>query len=93
MATPLIGHYLRDFEECQQDADDLLRRAGLLRRMESTSRSPANTRGEHYVRDYVEVAGFKFPNATPDLPEAGYGRYMRRATRPFSIDISGIELC
>ena len=75
----------------QQEADSLPREDGLLRRMDYNIEIAGDTPGAHYVHDYVEVAGIKFPTRRRIYPRQADGSSLSEPL-VVSIDLDGIEL-
>lgn len=64
---------------------------GLLRRMDYNIEIAGDTPGAHYVHDYAEVAGIKFPTRRRIYPRQADGSSLSEPL-VVSIDLDGIEL-
>jgi hypothetical protein len=64
---------------------------GLLKRHDYDVEIAGNTAGAHYMSDYIEVQGFKFPTSRKIFPRGPDGRSMREPL-VVSIDLSEIQL-
>jgi len=64
---------------------------GLLRRMDYDIEIAGNTSGAHYVHDYIEVAGIKFPTRRRIYPRQADGSSLSEPL-VVSIDLVGIEV-
>jgi len=87
----LIVHYPEGLEVFSKTQTIYLGEDGLLRRMDYDIEIAGNTPGAHYVRDYVEVAGIKFPTRRRIYPRQADGSSLSEPT-VVSIDLAGIEL-
>ena len=87
----LIVHYPEKLEVFTKTQTIYLGEDGLLRRMDYDIEIAGNTPGAHYVGDYIEVAGIKFPTQRRIYPRQADGRSLSEPL-VVSIDLAGIEL-
>ena len=87
----LVVHYPSDLEVFSKKQAIYLGEDGLLRRMDYDIEIAGNTPGAHYVSDYVEVAGIKFPTRRRIYPRQPDGSAVREQL-VVSIDLDGIAL-
>jgi len=87
----LIVHYPEELEVFSKTQTIYLGEDGLLRRMDYDIEIAGNTPGAHYVGDYVEVAGIRFPTQRRIYPRQADGSSLNEPL-VVSIDLGGIEL-
>jgi len=87
----LIVHYPEELEVFSKTQTIYLGGDGLLRRMDYDIEIAGNTPGAHYVGDYVEVAGIRFPTQRRIYPRQADGSSLSDPL-VVSIDLSEIEL-
>ena len=87
----LIVHYPGELEVFSKTQTIYLGEDGLLRRMDYDIEIAGNTPGAHYVCDYVEVAGIKFPTRRRIYPRQADGGALSEPL-VVSIDLAAIEL-
>jgi len=87
----LIVHYPAELEVFSKTQTIYIGEDGLLRRMDYDIEITGNTPGAHYVHDYVEVAGIKFPTRRRIYPRQADGSSLSEPL-VVSIDLVGIEV-
>ena len=87
----LVVHYPPELEVFSKRQTIYVGEEGLLRRMDYDIEIAGNTPGAHYVHDYVEVAGIKFPTRRRIYPRQPDGTSLSEPL-VVSIDLDGIEL-
>ena len=87
----LVVHYPAELEVFSKQQTLYLGEDGLLRRMDYNIEIAGNAPGAHYVHDYVEVAGIKFPTRRRIYPRQPDGDSLSEPL-VVSIDLDGIEL-
>jgi hypothetical protein len=87
----LIVHYPPELEVFSRKQTLYIGEDGLLRRMDYNVEIAGDTPGAHYVHDYVEVAGIKFPSRRRIYPRQPDGSSLSEPL-VVSIDLDGIAL-